>query len=71
MDHLSTKENNLFVLFICHVDNSQTMVPLVMLLILFERHQWVHKSNDPKWFHIVSTYNLEVIEYQINSWPNI
>jgi hypothetical protein len=39
MDHLSTKENNLFVLFICHVDNSQTMVPLVMLLILFERHQ--------------------------------
>jgi hypothetical protein len=34
--NLSVKEANLFVLFVCHVEISQTMVPSTMLLVLLE-----------------------------------
>jgi hypothetical protein len=37
--NLPTKEGSLFVLFVCHVEISQTIVPLVALLVLLESPQ--------------------------------
>jgi hypothetical protein len=31
---ISMKEGNLFVLFVCHLEISQTMAPLAMFLVL-------------------------------------
>jgi len=57
---LSMKKDSLFVLFVCHIEISQTIAPLVALF-------WYHckalmSRGALNWFHNVSTYNGEVIE---------
>jgi hypothetical protein len=58
---ISIYESSLFICFVCHVEISQTIVPLAMLLVPLESTQWmgVHWVG----FCNVSTYIGEVIEY--------
>jgi hypothetical protein len=52
----------MFVLFVCHIEISPTIAPLVTLLLSLQsprRRVGVH----PCWFHNVLTYSGEVIQY--------
>jgi hypothetical protein len=52
----------MFVLFVCHVEISPTIAPLVTLSLPLQsprRRVGVH----PSWFHNVSTSSEEVIQY--------
>ncbi len=45
------KEGCLFVLFICHIKISQTMMPLATLLVPLEKP--LMNMSAPRWFHNV------------------
>jgi hypothetical protein len=58
---ISRKVVCLFLSFVCHIEISQTMVPLPTLLVLLESPWWVTRALS--WFYNVLTFSGEVIEY--------
>jgi hypothetical protein len=74
--HLSMKEDGslfdlcMFCLFVCHIEISQTMVALVVLLVSMVSLWWVggvEGEGVPSWFqHNVLTYAGKVIEHWTN-----
>ncbi len=61
---ISIYESSLLICFDCHVEISQTTVPLAMLLVPLESTQWVGVALS--WVCNVWTYIGEVIEYWTN-----
>lgn len=60
-EYLSIKEGSFLVCFDCHIEISQAMVPLAVVL---EHHLKAPMSRGAlSWFHNFSTYSGEVIEY--------
>jgi hypothetical protein len=55
------KEGNLFVYFVCHFEVSQLIAPLTMFFSIVGTPSMDRGA--VSCFHIVSTYNGEVIEY--------
>jgi hypothetical protein len=58
---ISIYESSLVICIVCHVEISQTTVPLAMLLVPLESTQWM--GGALSWLCNVSTYIGEVIEY--------
>jgi hypothetical protein len=55
------KEGCLFVLFICHIKISQTMMPLATLLVLLENLWWAWVDQDGSIMFL--TYGGKFVEY--------
>jgi hypothetical protein len=53
----------MFVLFVCHIEISPTIAPLVTLLLPLQSPTRRRVGVHPSWFHNVSTYSGEVIQY--------